>query len=128
MDATRIVLAGGWVALMLVYLLGDVLRIFAGDFVPGELAGRRAQPWMWVAAALVMLVPIVMLLASLLVPDEPLRWLTIVVSVGLVLFNLAGLPYPGAYDNLLIVVGFGVNVFLVWQAWVWQPAVATLAP
>ena len=30
MDETRVVLAGLWVALMLTYLLGDVLRILAG--------------------------------------------------------------------------------------------------
>jgi len=29
MDPTRIVLAGCWISLMLIYLLGDVLRIFA---------------------------------------------------------------------------------------------------
>ena len=34
MDETRIILSGIWVALMLTYLLGDVLRIFAGDFTP----------------------------------------------------------------------------------------------
>ena len=32
MADTRIVLSGLWVALMVTYLLGDVLRIFAGDF------------------------------------------------------------------------------------------------
>ena len=33
MEAVRIRLSAVWVALMLTYLLGDVLRIFAGDFV-----------------------------------------------------------------------------------------------
>ena len=28
----RIILSALWVALMLTYLLGDVMRIFAGDF------------------------------------------------------------------------------------------------
>ena len=28
----RILLSGLWVAVMLTYLLGDVLRIFSGDF------------------------------------------------------------------------------------------------
>ena len=32
MVETRILLSGLWVALMLTYLLGDVLRIFSGDF------------------------------------------------------------------------------------------------
>ncbi len=40
---TRIVLSGLWIALMLTYLLGDVLRIFAGDFEPGKLAGGFSQ-------------------------------------------------------------------------------------
>jgi hypothetical protein len=31
MDSIRIILSGFWVTLMLTYLLGDVLRIFAGN-------------------------------------------------------------------------------------------------
>lgn len=120
MDPTRIVLAGCWTALMLVYLLGDVLRLFAGDHVPGELDGRPAASWMWAVAALIMLVPIAMIVASLLVPAAPLRWTTMVISVGLVVFNIAGLPYKGFYDNLLIAVSFLLNALIVWQAWTWQ--------
>lgn len=41
MPSTRIVLSALWVALMLIYLLGDVLRIFAGDFKPREILGRQ---------------------------------------------------------------------------------------
>lgn len=40
MEEVRVILSGSWVALMLTYLLGDVLRIFAGDFVPGEIDGQ----------------------------------------------------------------------------------------
>ena len=39
MEEKRVILSGMWVALMLTYLLGDVLRIFAGDFEAGEVAG-----------------------------------------------------------------------------------------
>lgn len=39
---TRIILSGLWVALMLTYLLGDVLRIFSGDFQAGEISGMQA--------------------------------------------------------------------------------------
>lgn len=124
MDPTRIVLAGGWISLMLIYLLGDVLRIFAGDFVPGELAGARADRWMWTLAALIMLIPIAMILVSLLLPSAPLRWVSIVVAAGLIVFNLAGLPYPGFYDNMLIVIGFVFNVVIIWQAWTWAPQAA----
>ena len=39
MENTRIVLSGLWIAVMLTYLLGDVLRIFAGDFDASKMAG-----------------------------------------------------------------------------------------
>ena len=118
-DQVRIVLAGLWIALMLTYLLGDVLRIFAGDFIPGEIDGEPATAWMWIAAAVVMLIPIVMIVLSLTVAYPTIRWINIVASGFLVLFNIAGLPYPGAYDNLLIGVGFVFNVAIIWRAWTW---------
>jgi hypothetical protein len=34
---TRIILSAFWAALMLTYLLGDVLRIFSGDYKTGEM-------------------------------------------------------------------------------------------
>ena len=40
MAAVKIILSGLWMATMLTYLLGDVLRIFAGDFVAGEIDGE----------------------------------------------------------------------------------------
>jgi hypothetical protein len=36
----RITLSGLWIAVMLTYLLGDVLRGFAGHVVPGEIQGK----------------------------------------------------------------------------------------
>ncbi|MBK5268647.1 MAG: hypothetical protein JJE47_14565 [Acidimicrobiia bacterium] len=120
MVEVRIVLSGLWVALMLTYLLGDVLRIFAGDFVAGEMDGKPVSPALWVVAAFVMLIPIVMLVLSLTLGYPAIRWATIVASVFLVLFNLVGLPYDGLYDNFLIVVGFVFNALIVWHAWNWQ--------
>ena len=39
LEDARIYLCALWVALMLTYLLGDVLRIFSGDFTPGKISG-----------------------------------------------------------------------------------------
>ncbi len=118
-DETRLVLAGLWVALMLTYLLGDVLRIFAGHAEPGKMAGRPVTQSMWVIAALVMLVPIVMLVLTLTVDHVLIRWLNIITAGFLVVFNIAGLPYKGAYDNLLIGVSFVFNAMTIWYAWNW---------
>ena len=122
LDWTRVVLAGAWASLMLIYLLGDVLRIFAGHAEPGRIAGKPAPEWMWTLVAVIMIVPIVMILGSLLIPAEPLRWITIVLSVALIVFNLSGLPYRGFYDNLLIVLSLGLNALIGWIAWAWVPA------
>ena len=116
----RITLSGLWVALMLTYLLGDVLRIFAGDFKAGEMAGKATGEWMFVVAAVVMLIPIIMLVLSLTVPYPAIRWVSIVVSVFFIIFNIAGLPYDGMYDNFLIAVSFVFNAIIIWYAWTWQ--------
>ena len=52
MEQVRIVLSGLWTALMLTYLLGDVLRIFAGDFKVGDMGGVQASQAMYLGAAI----------------------------------------------------------------------------
>ena len=117
---TRIVLSGLWVALMLTYLLGDVLRIFSGDFKSGEMMGMKASQAIWFAAALLMLIPIVMLVLSLTLPYPAIRWVTIIAAIFLFIFNLIGLPtYPSAYDKFLIFVSLVFNGITVWYAWKW---------
>jgi len=46
MDDVQIKLSMIWVALMLTYLLGDVLRIFSGDFKAGEIGGMQVSQGM----------------------------------------------------------------------------------
>ena len=116
----RITLSGLWVALMLTYLLGDVLRIFAGDFKAGEIGGMKVTQVMWIGIAMLMLIPIVMVVLSLTLPYPAIRWVSIVAAIFLFAFNLLGLPtYPSAYDKFLIAVGLVFNVLTVWYAWKW---------
>jgi hypothetical protein len=116
----RITLSGLWVALMLTYLLGDVLRIFAGDFVPGKMGDVEPTQLMWMAAALLMLIPIIMVVLSLTVTYPAIRWITIIAAVILFAVNIVGLPtYPSAYDKFLIVVGLIFNAVTIWTAWRW---------
>ena len=121
MEDVRIILSGLWVALMLTYLLGDVLRIFAGDFKAGEMMGGvQGTTVIWMAAALLMLIPIVMVVLSLTVKYPLIRWVTIIAAIILFVFNLVGLPtYSSLYDKFLIAVGLVFNVVTVWYAWKW---------
>jgi hypothetical protein len=116
---TRIILSGLWVAVMLTYLWGDVLRIMAGHAKPGEMMGMQPSPGMWVGIAALMLVPIVMLVLTLTLPLPAIRWVNIIVAGFVVVFNLFGLPYEGAYDNFLIGVSFVFNGLTIWYAWRW---------
>lgn len=120
MAEVQIKLAAVWVALMLTYLLGDVLRIFSGDFKAGEIDGVRATQAMWLGIAVLMLIPILMVVLTLYLPQPVNRWTNIIVAVFFFLFNLVALPtYPSAYDKFLIIVGLGFNVLTVWHAWKW---------
>jgi hypothetical protein len=119
---TRIILCALWVALMLAYLLGDVLRIFSGDFAVGAMGGQKitfTQP-MWLGIAILMVIPIVMIVLALVLPQPVNRWTNILVACFFFIFNLIGLPtYPSAYDKFLIAVGLVFNVLTVWYAWNW---------
>ncbi|MFC1487690.1 DUF6326 family protein [Thermoproteota archaeon] len=120
MEDVNIILSASWVALMLTYLLGDVLRIFAGDFKAGEIDGKKMTQKMSVVAATLMLIPIVMLFLSLTLAYPIVRWVNIIVALFLFGLNLIGLPgYLGAYDKFLIIVGLGFNMLTVWYAWTW---------
>jgi len=121
MEKVRIILSGLWTALMLTYLLGDVMRIFAGDFKAGEMMGGvQASQAMYLGAAILMLIPIVMVVLSLTFKYPAIRWVTIAAAIILFLFNLVGLPgYAGVYDQFLIIVGLIFNGLTVWYAWKW---------
>ena len=100
MAEVRVILSGLWVAVMLTYLLGDVLRLFAGDITPGELGGRKASQGMWLGIAVIMLIPIVMVVLSLTLPYPAIGWVNIVVAVLVVVFNLVRLAVRGPLRQL----------------------------
>ena len=121
MEDVRIILSASWMALMLTYLLGDVLRIYAGDFKPGKIAGRPATQNLLLGIALLMTVPIAMVFLSLTLSYPLNRWANIIAAIVFLGFNLIGLPtYSSAYDRFLIIVGVGFNVLTIWYAWQWR--------
>ena len=117
---TRIVLSGLWVATMLTYLLGDVLRIFSGDAEKMFAAQAQVTLVMWLGIAILMLIPIVMVFLSLTLNYGLNRWANIIVALFWIVFNLSSLnTYPSAYDKFLLIVSIGFNVLTVWYAWKW---------
>ena len=118
MEDVQIKLSAIWVALMLTYLLGDVLRIFSGDFQ--KMTDIKFTQGMWLGIAMLMLIPILLVILSVTLPQPVNRWTNVIVAAFFFLFNLVGLPtYPSAYDKFLIVVGLVFNIITIWFAWTW---------
>jgi hypothetical protein len=121
MSEIRIKLSALWGSLMLTYLLGDVLRIFSGDFQAGEISGMEISGIMYLGMAILMVIPILMVFSSLTLPKKVNRWVNIILAIFFFVFNLIGLPtYPSLYDQFLILVGLVFNALTVWYAWKWQ--------
>ena len=122
MEDIQIKLSALWIATMLTYLLGDVLRIFSGDIqtqAMKEQLTKFTQP-MWLLAATLMVLPIIMVVLSVTLPYPANRWANIIMAGFFFLFNLIGLPtYPSAYDRFLIAASLAFNGMTIWYAWNW---------
>lgn len=116
----RIILFGLWVALMLVFLLGDVIRLFAGDTKPGEIMGKKATQVHWLLIAVMMVTPIAMAILSLLLPLGISQPISMVVAIFWLLFNAVGLPsYPGWYDRFLLGVSLVITLLIILYSGNW---------
>lgn len=115
----RIILSATWVVVTLIYLYGDVLRIYSGDFTK-SMTNMNFNQFAWLGIAVLMLTPILMVFLTLVLPQPVSRWANIIVAVFFFLFNLVGLPtYPSMYDKFLLAVSMIFNGVTVWYAWNW---------
>jgi uncharacterized membrane protein len=116
---TRIILSGLWVATMLTYLWGDVLRIMAGDAEKTLAEQAQLTQVMWLGIAVLMLIPIVMVVLTLTLKYPAIRWANIIVAIFWVVFNLFGLSGYPTYNKFILIISFVFNAMTVWYAWKW---------
>jgi hypothetical protein len=120
----RIILSALWVALMFIFQQGDMLRIYSGDYTPGDVLWGKvmSSEMLWLVSAITMTIPVVMIILSLTLKYPVNRWANIIIGIFWLLYNLMGLlgkQYPSAYDNFLLIVAIVVNVLTIWYAWNW---------
>jgi hypothetical protein len=118
-EDVKIVLSALWVATMLTYLLGDVLRIFSGNFVSGGIGSMKLNEVMWLGIAAFMVIPVIMVILALTLPYSMNRWSNIILAVVFFGFNLLSLPDYSISDKFLLIVSMGFNLMTVWYAWNW---------
>ncbi len=117
----KIILSATWVVVTLIFLYGDVLRIYYSGDKAKALAGMSLNQFAWLGLAVLMLTPILMVFLTLVLPQPASRWANIIVAAFFFLFNLVGLPtYPPLFDKFLLAVSMGFNVVTVWYAWNWS--------
>lgn len=117
---TRILLSASWISVMLIYLLGDVLRLYSGDFARMS-AGEQWTGAKWFFAAVLMLIPILMIFLSLVLPQPIARWANMIIAAGFFIFVLVDVgSYPSAYDKFLLLVSLVFKVVIFAYAWNWQ--------
>jgi len=118
----RIILSVLWVSVEFLYQQGDTQRIYSGDFKPGEvdLGGVMSPGTLWMISAITMTIPVVMIILSLILPQNTNRWVNIIIAIFFFGYSLLGIGrYPGAYDKFLLAVSMVANVLIVWYAWKW---------
>ena len=119
-EMTKIKLSALWIALMLTYLLGDVMRIFSGEFVGGEMGGGQVSQGLYLGMAVLFVIPIIMVFMTLTLSYKANRRANLIFATLFFAINLIGLPgYPSYYDQFLIVVGLVFNLLTIWYAWRW---------
>ncbi|MHC4912841.1 MAG: DUF6326 family protein, partial [Planctomycetota bacterium] len=109
---------------MFCWIYGDLLRIYSGDFTPGELelGEMMSQEMMWLISAITMIAPGIMVFLSLALKGKVNRLINIIMGIfytGYNLIGLAGGGYPSVYDNFLIIVSIVFTALIVWYAWKW---------
>lgn len=120
MDPRRIQLAVCWIALILIYLLGDVLRLYEKGQAAAMIDGKPMTQTRLLMAALLMLTPILMALAMVFLPQGFAKWAAAIVSLILFIINIFGVvSYTGLFDRVLIVISLILNVFTAVWAWRW---------
>jgi hypothetical protein len=120
----KVKLSGLWLAALFCWIYGDLLRLYSGDFKPGdsELGELISMEMLWMVSAITMIIPGVMVFLSLALMSKVNRWTNIIVGIFYTGYNLIGLiggSYPSAYDKFLIFVGIVFTSLIVWYAWKW---------
>jgi hypothetical protein len=119
MEDVRIILAGLWIATMFNNLYGDVLMIFSGDSDKIFAKEGTFTPVMWVAIALIMATPVLMLVLTLTLQYPMIRWANIIVALLWIVFNLSSIQGYPLFNKLLMGMSMGFHVLIIWYAWKW---------
>jgi cbb3-type cytochrome oxidase subunit 3 len=113
-----------WAALMFLYIYADIFSLFR----PGqmeEMMGGRMGPFpvtqgSLLTAAILMLVPALMVFLSLALKTRAARWANIILGLVYTAVNIGNLVgETWAYYLLFGIVELALTLLIAWYAWQW---------
>ena len=113
-----------WVSLMLLYIYADILSLFRPGQVEEMLEGRMGPfpvtAGSLLTAAILMIIPAVMVFLSLTLKTKAARWTNITLGALYTLVNVSNLiGETWMYYLSFGVVEIALTLIIVWYAWKW---------
>ncbi len=128
----KLKLSALWITLMLLYIYADIFSLFRPGTIESMSAGRMgpfpATQGSLFAAALLMVIPAVMVALSITLKRAVNRWVNIILGA---LYTLVGigtlLGEVWAYYILFVVLEMALTCLIAWTAWKWRDTQAAAA-
>jgi len=122
----KIILAALWVAVMFIYVYADIKTLFQPEIpeqiIAGSMGGMTINQSFFLAAAILMSIPPIMILLSLMLRPGINRWVNIIVSFLHILLIIATRFVPCKiwyyyiyYQSIEAIFHF----LIIWFAWKW---------
>lgn len=114
-------LAALWASMMFCYVYGDILYLYKPGIIEdimGEQLPIGSQESL-VAAAIMMVIPIMMIFLSTALPAKANRPANILLGIAYTGVNLAAFMETDAFYVFLGAVEVVITLLIIWHAWKW---------
>lgn len=121
----KIKLAGLWTSVTLCYLYGDYFELYTPEKVESLLSGENVlnSPMTLLIASAIMVIPPLMIVASLMLKPKLNKWLSIsfgtLFTVMMVLIAVGSLTPWYSFYVLLAIIESILTAIIVWSALKW---------
>lgn len=121
----RLKLSALWAALMFLYIYADIFSLYKPGQIDEMLAGRMGflpvTQGSLLTAAILMLIPALMVFLSLALKPTVARWTNIVLGVVYTAVNIGNLVgETWAFYILFGIVEMALTLLIIWHAWNWR--------
>jgi hypothetical protein len=125
LEDVRIKLSALWVAMMLLYIYADILSLFRpgqiDEMIAGFMGPLPATQASLLVAAILMIIPAVMVFLCVALKSNLNRWLNIGLGMLYIFVNIGNLiGETWAYYIIFGIIEIVLAALIVWYAWKWR--------